>query len=358
MPETIRVFRPFLPSTSAIAAYMEQAAERGQYSNGGPLVADLEARLAEHFGVGPDHVAVCASGTTALEGAVAVSAGDSRSAWQVPSWTFTATPGAILRVGDRAHFADIDDAQRVVFDGAAARGIDVLPFGTGPDWSGRPLPRTLIVDAAASFDACEQFAFPEKSVVGVVVSLHATKSLPAGEGGVFFSNDKQWVDEFRRYINFGMWGSRVSQIRGTNGKMSELTAAVAHASLDEWPAKRARWIELGDRALRIAADREVASAANAPPGVATPYWNIQLPDKASRVSLEKRLSDNGVETRRWWGDGCHTMPAYLDVPRGDLMVTDSVARTTLGLPFHLGLSVTDLESIGRMIGDHAQGERA
>lgn len=358
MSESIRVFRPFLPPTAAIAAYMEKAAERAQYSNGGPLVTDLEARLAAHFGVDPDQVAVCSSGTTALEGAVATSAVDTQAVWEVPAWTFTATPGAVLRVGNPAHFVDVDDAQRALFGSAAPQGIDVLPFGAGPYWSRRHLPRTLIVDAAASFDACENFAFPGRSPAGVIVSMHATKSLPAGEGGVFFSNDRHWVDEFRRYMNFGMWNSRISQIRGTNGKMSEFTAAVAHASLDEWSTKRGLWIELGDRALRIATDLAVVSPADAAPGVATPYWNIQVDDEASRVGLEKYLSDNGVETRRWWGDGCHVMPAYLDVPRGDLVMTESVARTTLGLPFHLGLSFANLERIGHLIDSYAHRDRA
>lgn len=351
----IRVFRPIFPTSSSIAAYIDEASSTGQFSNGGPLVTRLEERLAHHFGVPSSHVAMCSSGTTALEGALATHE-DASSSWDLPAWTFTATPGAVLRTGRKATFVDVDASQRAVFGTSTPRAIDVLPFGAGPDWSraGAPL-QTVLVDAAASFDACRDFTFPQGSKVGVIVSLHATKSLPAGEGGVFFSNDKVWVDDFRRWANFGMWGSRISQVAGTNGKMSEVTAAVGLASLDTWPENRQHWIDLGEESFRISTELHVLPQGGAPRGFATPYWNIQLEDEATRSGLEAFLADNGVETRRWWGDGCHEMPAYRDIPHNELPQTEVHARTLLGLPFHLGLTQPDFERIRSLIGRYLDG---
>ena len=352
------VFRPTFPSSDKIATYIDEATRTGQFSNNGPLVGRLEGRLAHHFGVPSIQTALCSSGTTALEGALAtIDAGN--FSWDLPAWTFTATPGAVLRSGNKARFVDVDASQRAIFDSSAPLAIDVLPFGTGPDWKRLGAPRqTVLVDAAASFDACKDFVFPKGVKVGVIVSLHATKSLPAGEGGVFFSNDAVWVDDFRRWANFGMWGSRVSQVPGTNGKMSEVTAAVGLASLDAWPENRQRWIDLANEAWRISTKFGFPPDEGARPGLATPYWNITLEDEKARAEIATLLTENGIETRRWWGDGCHTMPAYQDIPHGPLPQTEQHARTILGLPFHLGLRSQDLTRIGSLIGRYLDDHSA
>ena len=344
----IPVFKPVLPETSAIGVYLERAARSGKYSNWGPLVTSLEERLADHFGVHPANVAMCTSGTTALEGALATAA-DTGVDWELPAWTFTATPGAALRAGKKPHFVDVDLDQRAIFGAETIRAIDVLPFGAGPTWERATLPLTLVVDAAASFDSTKDFSFPSKSSVGVIVSLHATKSLPAGEGGVFFSNDRGWVDQFRQWANFGMWGSRVSQFPGTNGKMSEFTAAVAHAALDAWPDSRARWIHQSKYSYRISTNLDIVSSRNDGLELATPYWNIQLKNERSRVSLESYLTQRGVETRRWWGDGCHKMPAYEQIGHRELPRTEKFSQTILGLPFHLSMSISDFERIEHLL---------
>lgn len=352
--QTIRVFQPSFPPTGAIAAYLDEAASTGQYSNGGPLVTRLEARFAEHFGVPAAQVAVSSSGTSALEAAIAVVEPDAQ--WDTPAWTFTATPGSVLRAGRTAHFVDVDEDQRAMLGPSSAPGIDVLPFGSAPRperWAGRD---TVLVDAAASFDACRSFPLGSAGRVGVMVSLHATKSLPAGEGGVFFSNDPQWVADFRRWGNFGMWGSRISQVPGTNTKLSEITASVAHASIDEWPDKRARWIELGDHAGALSAALGIGGRLDTA-GVATPYWIVEFPDTATRVAVEEHLAAHGVETRRWWGDGCHRMPAYQHISSYPLPNTDDIAGRVLGLPFHLGLTTADLDRVGALTSDVLDARR-
>jgi dTDP-4-amino-4,6-dideoxygalactose transaminase len=260
-----------------------------------------------------------------------------------------------MRSGSQGQFVDVDMNQRAVFSEEARCVIDVLPFGEAPDWTRHQSERrTIVVDAAASFDACQSFDFPERHKVGVMVSLHATKSLPAGEGGVFFSSDPGWVSEFRRWSNFGMWGSRSSVIPGTNAKMSEFTAAVALASLDSWPSLRNDWIEL--RALAETA------AADFPPGyvptndgkLVSPYWNVMLPPAVSGIDLSGFLNSRGIHTRRWWEDGCAAMDAYRGIPANPLPTTSLFARGLIGLPFHLGLSRKDFAHIGSAIRDFAR----
>jgi dTDP-4-amino-4,6-dideoxygalactose transaminase len=53
--------------------------------------------------------------------------------------------------------------------------------------------------------------------------------------------------------------------------------------------------------------------------------------------MAKTLAALGVETRDWWGVGCHRQPAFEHCPRAPLPVTDALAAATLGLPYFIDL---------------------
>jgi dTDP-4-amino-4,6-dideoxygalactose transaminase len=64
----------------------------------------------------------------------------------------------------------------------------------------------------------------------------------------------------------------------------------------------------------------------------TSVCSVALPE-GSVDAVEQELASHGVETRRWWGLGCQTNPAFADCLRGDLGNTDRLGRSVLGLPF-------------------------
>ena len=57
------------------------------------------------------------------------------------------------------------------------------------------------------------------------------------------------------------------------------------------------------------------------------------------------LREDGVDTRAWWGEGCHRTTAFADCRREALPVTEALAASTLGLPFAIDL---DADAIGRI----------
>jgi dTDP-4-amino-4,6-dideoxygalactose transaminase len=67
--------------------------------------------------------------------------------------------------------------------------------------------------------------------------------------------------------------------------------------------------------------------------------------------ITARMRAGGVETRRWWGQGCHAQPAFAKAPRADLSVTNDLASRAIGLPFHLGLKSNDLATIASVLTD-------
>ena len=69
-----------------------------------------------------------------------------------------------------------------------------------------------------------------------VFSLHATKVLNTFEGGVIATNDDELARKMRRMRNFGFSGPDSVIHVGTNGKMTEVAAAMGLTNLENLPA--------------------------------------------------------------------------------------------------------------------------
>src|SRR5262249_12257967 len=105
----------------------------------------------------------------------------------------------------------------------------------------------VVIDAAAGFDSAAPSRIP------LVVSLHATKILGAGEGGFISTADNRLLERARAACNFGFQGSRNAVLPASNAKMSEYHAAVGLAALAQWVDTRrrhARIAEWYEEALR------------------------------------------------------------------------------------------------------------
>jgi dTDP-4-amino-4,6-dideoxygalactose transaminase len=106
----IPVNRPLLPSYDRLAPYLREIDANRYYSNYGPLHSQLRARLAAHFGAGPDQLALANSGTSALIGLILAMVGRATAARPyclMPSYTFVATAVAAESCGYQPHFMDV-----------------------------------------------------------------------------------------------------------------------------------------------------------------------------------------------------------------------------------------------------------
>jgi dTDP-4-amino-4,6-dideoxygalactose transaminase len=341
------VSRPMLPRVEEMLPYLRRIDERQWYSNYGPLVQELEERIGEHYHAAPGGAVTVCNGTAGLTAALLAESPERGSLCLMPSWTFSATPQAALAAGLTPYFLDVDPGTWIPDPGrarqAAARLKDrvgavvvVSPFGAPVDhaaWekfrqdTGIP----VAIDAAAGFDTAPVCALP------AMVSLHATKIVGAGEGGLVLTRDSDLRKRVQAASNFGFQGDRCSRGVALNAKMSEYHAAVALTSLEQWPRIRRRhaavmqWYRDG-----IA---EIPGAA-LPPGYGSGWvtgtTSVVLPEGVlPRVC--RALTGQGIETRQWWEQGCHAQSAFAGYPRDPLPVTESLGRRVLGLPHFPGM---------------------
>ncbi len=347
----IPVMRPNLPTLEQVSPYLEQMDKSGVYSNFGPLATELESRYAKFLGVNPHQVVSVANATLGLQGACTLFP---PREWFLPAFTFAATLHALLQANLIPHLTDVnvDSFELDLFGQAMSPDtgiLPVMPFGKRPDPLQYPKHHYAVMDAAASLGAAEGSLETLNENQAVVFSLHATKVLGAGEGGLVVFGDVNYAIKFRRWTNFGFDGSRMSIFSATNAKMSEIHAAYALASLDGWSTEREQWERGLQASSVIARELGVDSPIDRLDGV-RPYWIAQFKSQGVRDAIEAALTASGIQTRHWWPRPLNEMPAFSAISEQTLFPSAiTLAETTLGLPMYRGISHQDLELIRHVI---------
>lgn len=363
-PIRFPVLRPLLPTAEAILPYLKRIDASRWYSNLGPLVLEFEGALARHFAVSADRIVTSSNATLALSQTLrALAKGPGFCV--MPSWTFVATPAAAVWAGLEPFFVDVDpdswlispeQIEAVARRQNVAAAIVTSSFGAPLDLSvwDRFTARTgipVIIDAAAGFDgfaSCGQ----QEALTPVVISLHATKVSGVGEGAVIVASNAEDSRRIRQLGNFGFHGSRDAAVPGTNAKMSEYSAAIGLAFLEQWNDRRNDWASLTATFARgIAAIPQLMPAPSFNSGWVSSYGLVTLkaPFQADVIAVE--LRKRGVETRKWWGEGCHLQSAYAQCARDPLPVTEDLGQRVLGLPFWVDLPIADVKIIFETVRD-------
>lgn len=354
----IRVLVPDLPQADDLLPSLRRIDERRWYTNGGPLVGEFESSLASLIG---PHAAPCcvttSSGTAALEVALAGLDLPRGTRVLVPAYTFPATANAVIRTGHVPVLSDVDADHWTLTPALARANIErhgcgaVLPVAV----YGCPMPVAqwdafadatgvpVLIDAAAALGTVGA-----GDRVIVAYSLHATKPLGIGEGGVVATRDRVLATRLRRAINHGFESGRVAD-PGTNARLSEYAAAIGLAQIGRWPVllarRRAIWQRYRDALGGVPSLSMQHGLDSQPPAVLT----VTTDRDADAVAAE--LHADGIETRRWYYPPLHRHGAYASLPHasldGGLALADveRLARHAIGLPFHTHLSDGDVETV-------------
>jgi dTDP-4-amino-4,6-dideoxygalactose transaminase len=340
------------------------------------MVQALEREIGARLGV-PHVVAVC-NATIALE--VMARALGLRGEVIVPSYTFVATAHALEWLGLTPVFADIDPATHNLDPAAVARAVTPRTTGIlGVHLWGRPAPVAdlqAIADRhglALYFDAAHAFGCSLDGVpVGgfgrcEVFSFHATKFFNTFEGGAITTRDAALAARLRLMINFGFSGYDNVISAGTNGKMTEVCAAMGLTgleSLDAFVAANRRNYECYRREL----DGMAGLSLLAYDPRQTPNYQYVVAEVGPQFPLSRDdvvavLQAENVLARRYFWPGCHGMPYYRErMPAAGerLPGTQAVAQGVVVLPTGSAVSeetVAAVAAIVRLAADNAPAVR-
>lgn len=344
-----------MPKAKQYQVYLEQIDRRNIYSNRGPLLQELESRFAEKLGIPESQTVVAANGTLALQGIIATLP---LTHARVQSFTFPSTVLATLNSGKSLELVDIDSKTWTMEASEDDQIIDVLtlPFGSNFDSTPFIQKKHLVIDAAASIGSAKSWLSSMLPGWAAMFSLHATKSFGLGEGALAVFGSESQAKAFRSWINFGFSGQRESMIQGTNAKLSEYAAAVGLSVLDSWKEQADAWGKLRIHTKKIS--RELGIEPFALQGDDfSPYWIVRFDSELERNKVKTHLQKLNIETRLWWGEGCHRMGAFIECPRTNLSITDEVSKSYLGLPYHLSLRPSDFQHIANLISEILDSNR-
>lgn len=370
-PEAVPVLRPLLPTAERLLPYLRRIDLTRFYSNHGPLSVELEARLAQTFGLPVGGLVCTSSGTSALVGAILATAGRAtpeRRLAIVPALTFAATACAAEACGYQPYFADVDSESWMLDPGQLINHcqrqriglvIPVAPFG-------RPVPQAswqrfceatgipVVIDGAASFAGLAEQSGALLGAVPVAISFHATKPFATGEGGAVATRDLPLAERIGQALNFGIAGIRDCRIASTNGKMSEYHAAVGLAELDGWLEKSAALQRVAEHYQRCLARAGLSGQFHGAPDIGLNHALFRCRDVAEAKRIGRRLGEDGIEFRLWYGMGVHRQSYYADIPHDRLEVTDRIAPCLLGLPMAPDFAESTIERVVRSLAGATQ----
>ncbi len=347
----------------SIDGRIQRVLDHGQYILG-PEVGELETALAARIGVG--HCITVASGSEALLiGLMALGIGPGDEVITSP-FTFAATAEAIVRVGARPVFVDVEDGSGNLDPAGLAAAITtqtkaILPVSLYGQMADLPSIQAVaddhglpvIEDAAQSFGANVTRPDGQRLFSAGASTIGCTSFFPSkplgcyGDGGAIFTADATLAERCREIRVHGQSG-RYQHVRiGVGGRMDTLQCAIVLAKLERFD-----WEMTARQAV---ADRYAKGLADLPwlrlpvlRGASTSAWGqytVRVP-AGHRDAIRAALRDDGIPTAVHYPTALPQQPAYAPFCCPDCCpVSRQLANEVLSLPMSADLSVDDQKRV-------------
>jgi dTDP-4-amino-4,6-dideoxygalactose transaminase len=364
--EKLHVGRPNVGDIYVIMERIRKALECRWLSNNGPFVQEFEGKVADFLGV--KHCIAMCNATVALE--IVIRAIGLSGEVIVPSFTFIATAHALqwqeispvfCDINPKTHSLDPDRIEELITPRTTGI-IGVHLWGEACDVDGladiaRRRNLHLMFDAAHAFGCSHKGKMIGNFGEVEVFSFHATKFFNTFEGGAVVTNNDDLAKKIRLMNNFGFNGYDNVIYIGTNGKMSEVSAAMGLAgleNLDEFIATNERnYSKYRSELGNIAGVRLFTYDENEKHNYQ--YIVLDIDEDVTGLNrdvLMEVLWAENVLARRYFYPGCHRMEPYRSlIPHAGLLLpkTEELSQRVLVLPTGTSVNSDDIAQICNII---------
>jgi dTDP-4-amino-4,6-dideoxygalactose transaminase len=335
----------------------------------GSEVERFEANFADYCGT--RHAIAVNSGTSALHLAlVAAGIGPGDEVITTPM-TFVATVAAILYVGAKPVFVDIDADTWTIDVGRipaalTARTKAIIPVhlhGLMADMApllaiARERGLVVIEDAAQAHGA--EYLRQRAGSLGTAgcFSFYPGKNLGAcGEGGAVVTDDPELAATVGVLRDWGQTTKYHHALKGYNYRMDALQGAVLGvklAHLEAWTEARRRNAAVYDRLLRplgLPCPAKVSGRRH--------VYHVYAVLVGERGRVRRRLHQAGVATGVHYPAPVHLQPAYADLGyrAGDFPIAERIAERTVSLPMFPELSEAQIGEVVDSLAEATGAER-
>ena len=311
----------------------------------------FERAIAQYTGA--EDCASVGSGTSALICALkALDVGPGDEVLTV-GHTFVATTEAIVSVGAKPVFVDIDDYYH--FDLEPCKKFEEIYlelnppkailfvdlYGQTPDIDkikkfAKKYKIKVIEDAAQSFGS----SYKGKKVGSIVdltcFSFNPVKNLGAMGNAGAVTGSKKLVERVRMYRNHGRKTKVEAETVGYNTRIDNLQAVILQAKLkkiDEWLEKKRKICRRYTDELKDI----VKCPKETPWSYHTYYVYVIETPKGTRDALQKYLREKGIATKIHYESPTHSMKAFKNEYTEKLPKTEYICNNVLSLPCYFSL---------------------
>jgi dTDP-4-amino-4,6-dideoxygalactose transaminase len=355
----LTVTQPIAPDIDRFIGYVRAAFERKRFANGGPLVGLLELRLREL--ISARHLLLVCNGTAALQ--LILRALGIRGEVITTPFTFCATTQAITWIGATPVLVDIEDNSLTInpesIEAAitprteAILGVHVFGQACNVDAIKAIAAKhslAVIYDGAHAFNTARSGVPVGAFGNATAYSFHATKLFHTAEGGGIETPDAALASKLALMRNFGIAAEDQIVEVGTNAKMSELSAAMGLAVLDELAEEDNRRAKLREYYNAHLQEVPILSIHPADEQLVQiqQYYVVRVRHNSTprvRDLLHANLKARGILSRRYFYPLTSEILGEYPCITADLPVARKISEEVLVLPFHGGLSTKDADYV-------------
>jgi perosamine synthetase len=321
---------------------------RTGYVGSGDFVKRFEAEFAKK--IGARYAIAVNNGTSGLLcSLLALKAAHKDLVIGVPTFTFIASANAASFVAKRIRLLDCNvgtwniNADKTPSEINLLMTVDVGGLPCDYDALGK-LGIPIIADSAESAGARYKGEAVGKQAEVHVFSLHRSKIIATGEGGMITTNNKDLYEAMRRLANHGYGDRRpweyVHAVKGLNFRMTDLEASIGIVQLkklDKYVAERRKKASIYKDIIG-----DLVEYQREPKYALHPYFffGIIIKEDASRFCAE--MFKRNIEVRTW--APVHKQMPYREEP-GEFPNADYLSERVVLLPIHNRLSEEDVKTV-------------